>query len=190
MADTSPSMPSTFFRSATRRAADDEGSRQRRRTVRLAIVVLAGILVGIAIFAVVGAATRPQRTTPIHDPPVLAGQHLWGYCSGGFYARLDDTIVLTSSGHCASEGTVATAPDGATVRGVFGPAARSETCPHEGKTCAASDMNYLVVEPDQVPWGRLNLAAVAGPPSPSPPACPVPATVVTNPLAGSIRRMQ
>ena len=129
----------------------------RLRAVRLVIVVLAGILIGIGVLAVVAEVTRPQRTTQIHDPPVLAGQHLWGYCSGGFYARLDETIVLTSSGHCALEGTVATAPDGATVRGVFGPPARSQTCPHEGKKCAASDINFLVVEPDQIPWGRLNL---------------------------------
>ena len=129
----------------------------RIRAVRLAIVGLAGILVALTAFLVVPEITRPHRTTPIYDPPVLAGQHLWGYCSGGFYARTGDTIVLTSSGHCASEGTVATAPDGVTVRGVFGPASRSATCPYPDKTCAASDINYLVVEPSQIPWGRLNM---------------------------------
>jgi hypothetical protein len=93
----------------------------------------------------------------VYDPPVLAGQHLWGGCSGGFYARLGDTVVLTSSGHCATEGMVATDPDGVGVRGVFGPTARSATCPHDGKTCAASDMNYLTVAADQIPWGHLNV---------------------------------
>jgi hypothetical protein len=97
------------------------------------------------------------RSTPVYDPPVLAGQPLWGYCSGGFYARRGDTIVLTSTGHCTSEGTVATDPDGTGVRGVFGPAARAETCDRPGKTCAASDLNYLVVADDRIPWGRLNL---------------------------------
>ena len=66
----------------------------------------------------------------MYDPPVLAGQQLWGACAGGFYARHGDTIVLTSTGHCTREGTVAYDPDGVTVRGVFGPAARDATCPY------------------------------------------------------------
>ena len=93
----------------------------------------------------------------MYDPPVLAGQQLWGACAGGFYARLGDAIVLTSTGHCTTQGTVAYDADGATVRGVFGPAARDATCPYPGHTCAASDLNYLVVAPDRVPWGHLNV---------------------------------
>jgi len=132
-------------------------ARARARLVRLSIVVLAGLLLGIGTFSIVSAALQPRRTTPVYDPPVLAGQHLWGYCSGGFYARLGDTIVLTSTGHCASEGTVAYDPDGTTVRGVFGPAARDASCPYPGHTCAASDLNYLVVAKDRIPWGHLNV---------------------------------
>lgn len=129
----------------------------RLRATRLLIVGLAGILVAIGVYSVATAIGTPRRTTAVHDPPVLAGQHLYGLCSGGFYARLDDTIVLTSTGHCTSEGTVATDPDGTGVRGVFGPAAVSPTCAFEGKTCAASDLNYLVVDPARIPWGHLNL---------------------------------
>ncbi len=134
-------------------------SRPRRATVitRTIIVVLAGVLLGIAVFTVVNALTTPRRTTPVYDPPVLAGQQLWGACSGGVYARHGDTIVLTSTGHCTSEGTVAYDPDGTTVRGVFGPAARDATCPYPGHTCASSDINYLVVAPERVPWGHLNV---------------------------------
>lgn len=128
---------------------------RQARSVHLLTVGLAGILVVLTAALVIRTATQPRRTTAIYDPPVLAGQHLWGGCSGGFYARLGDTVVLTSSGHCATEGTVAT--DGGGVRGVFGPAARSATCSHAGKTCAASDMNYLVVAPDRIPWGHLNV---------------------------------
>lgn len=129
----------------------------RVRAVRLLIVVLAGLLVGIGAFSILSAVTQPRRTTALYDPPVLAGQHLWGYCSGGFYARLGDTIVLTSTGHCAAEGTVATDPDGTKVRGVFGPAARDASCPYPGHVCASSDINYLVVAPDRIPWGHLNV---------------------------------
>jgi hypothetical protein len=118
---------------------------------------MAGLLLGIGTFSIVSAVIQPRRTAPVFDPPVLAGQHLWGYCSGGFYARRGDTIVLTSTGHCTSEGAVAYDPDGTTVRGIFGPAARDALCPYPGHTCASSDINYLVVAQDRIPWGHLNV---------------------------------
>src|ERR687897_516401 len=72
-------------------------------------------------------------------------------------ARLEDAVVITSSAHCATEGMTAWEPDGRTVRGVFGPAALLEPCPYERHTCRPSDMNYLVMAPDRIPWGRLNV---------------------------------
>ena len=153
------------------------GTRGRVRLLRVLVVGLAGLLLGIGIFWVVGAVTQPRRTTPVYDPPVLAGQPVWGYCSGGFYARRGDTIVLTSTGHCTSEGTVAYGPDGTTVLGVFGPAARDASCPYPGHMCASSDLNYLVVAEDQIPWGHLNVVdlGTAGyrviPPGTKPLAC-------------------
>jgi hypothetical protein len=129
----------------------------QRRVVKLLGIVVVGVLIGIGGSVLVGAVTQPRRTTPVYDPPVLAGQTLWGFCSGGFYARRGGTIVLTSTGHCASEGTVATDPDGTGVRGVFGPVARDSTCPHPGHTCASSDLNYLIVARDRIPWGHLNV---------------------------------
>ena len=149
----------------------------RIRPARLLILVLAGVLVGIGALLLVRAALQPRRTTLVYDPPVLAGQQLWGYCAGGFYARHGESIVLTSTGHCTSEGTVAYDPDGVTVRGVFGPAARDPSCPHAGHTCAASDVNYLVVAADRIPWGHLNIVdlGTAGyriiPPETKPLAC-------------------
>jgi hypothetical protein len=127
------------------------------RPARAVIVVLVGLLVVIGGYSLLKTITEPRRTTAMYDPPVLAGQQLWGYCAGGFYARHGDTIVLTSTGHCTSEGTVAYDDDGTTMRGVFGPAARDATCPHAGHWCAASDLNYLVVAPDRIPWGHLNV---------------------------------
>ena len=123
-----------------------------------------GLLIGLAVIATIGVAaivvrqaSLTARATPVYDPPVLAGQQLWGACAGGFYARLGDAIVLTSSGHCTAEGTVAYADDRTTVRGFFGPEAIDPVCPHAGKRCMPSDMNYLLVAHDQVPWGHLNL---------------------------------
>ena len=102
--------------------------------------------------------SAPAPATPVYDPPVLAGQQLWGACSGGVYAHHGETqIVLTSTGHCTSPGTIAYDPDGVTIRGVFGPAARDATCPYPNHKCASSDLNYLVVAPDRIPWGHLNV---------------------------------
>ena len=152
-------------------------ARARVRPLRLLIFALACLLLGIGSFWIVNAATLARRTTPLYDPPVLAGQQLWGACAGGFYARHGDTIVLTSTGHCTTEGTVAYDPDGTTVRGVFGPAARDASCPYAGHTCAASDMNYLLVAEARIPWGHLNVVdlGTAGyriiPPGTRPLAC-------------------
>jgi hypothetical protein len=120
------------------------------------IVVLAVALLGVAASQLPPTLTN-RRTTPVYDPPVLAGQPLWGSCSGGVYARLGDQIVVTSSGHCTTPGTVAYDPDGVTVRGTFGEPARDATCPYTGHTCASSDINYLVVAPPRIPWGHLNV---------------------------------
>jgi hypothetical protein len=119
-------------------------------------VVGLGLLVGAGVLALV-RTMQPQRTSPVFDPPVLAGQQLWGACAGGFFALHGDAIVVTSSGHCATEGAVAYEPDGKTVRGVFGPAAQEPSCPHLGHTCSASDINYLVLAEDRIPWGHLNV---------------------------------
>jgi hypothetical protein len=128
-------------------------SRAWRRRSIVALVALAAVLGAMAIGR---EALRPRRTTPVYEPPVLAGQVLWGPCSGGFYARLGGRVVLTSTGHCTSEGTVATDPDGVGVRGVFGPKAQDATCPVPDHWCASSDINYLVVAADRIPWGHLD----------------------------------
>jgi hypothetical protein len=127
----------------------------RVRARNLLVVAIAGVFVGIGSFDIVVAVMTPRRTTPVYDPPVLAGQQIPGFCSGGFYARHGDTIVLTTTPHCASEGWVARDPGGMML-GVFGPTAKDATCPYAGHTCAASDMNYLIVAPDRIPWGHLN----------------------------------
>ena len=131
--------------------------RARLRPARLLIVVLVGVLVGIGAYALVSAITQPRRAEAPYVPPVIARQQVWAACAGGFYARRGNEIVLTSSGHCTSEGTVAYEPDGMTVRGVFGPIARDSSCRHAAHTCHASDMNYLVVAADRIPWSHLNV---------------------------------
>jgi hypothetical protein len=132
------------------------GARPRVRPFHLLLAVLVGLILATGFLAAT-RAMQPQRTTPVYDPPVLAGQQLWGACAGGFYARHGDTIVLTSTGHCTTEGAVAYDDDGTTVRGVFGPAARDASCPYPGHKCASSDLNFVVVAKDHIPWGHLNV---------------------------------
>ncbi len=121
------------------------------RARRLLIVVLLGVLVGIGLYWGVSTLTTPRRTTPLYDPPVLAGQRIPGYCSAGVYARRGNVVVLTSSPHCGGEGTIIPG------QGTVGPLAQDATCPYAGHTCHASDMNYVVVAPDRIPWGHLNV---------------------------------
>ena len=121
------------------------------RARRLVIVALLGVLLAMGLYWGVSEVTTPRRTTPLYDPPVLAGQRIPGYCSAGVYARRGDVIVLTSSPHCGGEGTVVG------EQGTVGPLAQDAACPYASHTCHASDMNYLVVAPDRVPWGHLNV---------------------------------
>ena len=133
-------------------------ARPRRARLSGRALLLAGVAAAFIVVGVILAGNVFSKLTmPGGGPLVLAGRQLWGSCAAGFYARLKSSIVLTSSAHCAAEGMTALDPVGRTVRGVFGPAAVLESCPHEGHTCRPSDMNYLVVARDQIPWGHLNV---------------------------------
>lgn len=118
-----------------------------------AIVLGLALALGVRAYMVV---TAPRRSTPVYDPPVLAGQWIPGYCSAGVYARVGDRIVLTTSPHCAGEGTVARDPATGVLLGTIGPTAKDATCPYPGHTCAASDLNYLIVDAARIPWGHLD----------------------------------
>jgi hypothetical protein len=76
-------------------------------------------------------------------------------CSGGFYARHGNTVVLTIAAHCAEPGTTLRDPRGRLV-GTFGPRAQLKDCP-TGRFCAPSDILALALAPDWIPWGHLNL---------------------------------
>lgn len=130
--------------------------RRRAPTLFLLMVASTALLVLAIYWWTTGPVTLSFRVTPVYDPPVLAGQMAWPGCGGGVYARIADSIVLTSSGHCAPEGDIAYDSDGKGVAGVWGPIAHSASCPYAGHTCAASDMNYLIVAADRIPWGHLN----------------------------------
>ena len=132
-------------------------SRRRRPIVVLGIAVWGLIIVVVAWWAigVLGEFVPSARSTPRYDPPVMAGQMVTGACSGGFYARDDQTIVITISAHCQEPG-VTLRDGGGRMLGILGPRAQLAECP-EGRFCAPSDFLTLAVAADLVPWGHLNL---------------------------------
>jgi hypothetical protein len=133
----------------------------RVRPARVVFLLLVALLVGM-----VSVIARPSviliagtwRTTPVYNPPVLAGQRIVGGCSGGVYARSSDgRLVVTSTGHCADGGTPVTLDDGRFL-GIFSAPSRAASCDRPGKDrCTASDMAYVAIVPAMIPWGRLNL---------------------------------
>lgn len=131
------------------------------RLVR-AFAILMPVVLVIAAAYLVGGAVRDFmgtiRKTPRFDPPVLAGQNVPGPCSsGGFYARDQQTIVLTMAAHCADAvpGGPLRDSEGRLV-GTFGQPAQLSDCPTD-RLCAPADMITLVPTPDRIPWGHLNL---------------------------------
>lgn len=132
--------------------------RLRARIVRLVTVVLLGVVLGLV--ATWGLATwrdreQTARTTTRFDPPVWAGQDVPGACSGGFYARRGQTVVLTIVAHCAVPGTELRDITGRLI-GTFGPMAQLPDCPPK-RLCAPSDFLTLALARDRIPWGHLNM---------------------------------
>jgi hypothetical protein len=118
-------------------------------------------VVGVGAFVAIDALrerAETARTTPRFDPPVLAGQNVPGPCAtGGFYARDEETIVLTMAAHCgvAKPGATLRGTDGRPV-GVFGRIAELSDCP-PGRFCAPADLVTLELAADRIAWGHLNL---------------------------------
>jgi hypothetical protein len=133
-------------------------TRRRARIVRAVTLLLAGFVIAIVAVSAPGVIrerVETARTTARFDPPVWAGQNVPGACSGGFYARHGETVVLTIVAHCADPGqTLRDAAGG--VIGVFGPRAELTDCP-PSRFCAPSDILAMAIAPAYIPWGHLNV---------------------------------
>lgn len=127
----------------------------RAFTVVAAVFALA--LVAAAAYLVMRDRAETVRAEPRFDPPVWAGQNVPGCGTGGFYARDQQEVVLTVAPHCfhSKPGTSMFDPDGRLV-GIFGPLAELPECP-AGRFCAPADIVPLILPPDRIPWGHLNM---------------------------------
>lgn len=134
--------------------------RPRIRLRRVLFVVLLAILATqVAWYGRIGLIWFAQihRATPVFDPPVLAGQGI-PFCSGGVYARAGDgRLVLTTTGHCLSEGEAVRTGDGRDLGTASAPSRWAALCDRPGKNrCTASDMAVIYLAPAMIPWGHLN----------------------------------
>ena len=125
------------------------------RVLELLLLVAAVAGSGALLIRSLDSRAETERTTARFDPQVWAGQNVPGACSGGFYARHGDTIVLTIVAHCATPGTTLRELFGQFI-GVFGPRAQLSDCP-VGRFCSPSDILTLALAADRIPWGHLNL---------------------------------
>jgi hypothetical protein len=131
---------------------------QIKRTLRVLEVVLLGVIVAAGAFwgvRAVGEREQTERTTSRYDPPVWAGQNVPNACSGGFYARRDETVVLTIVAHCATPGEALRDGSGHFL-GIFGARAQLDDCPVD-RFCAPSDFLTLALAANRIPWGHLNM---------------------------------
>ncbi len=126
--------------------------RNRIRWRRVVFITLVAILV-MLVLRVAGIARMVIRTTDRYDPPVMAGQPL--ACGAGFYARTGDRIFVTVSSHCYPAGSTQLFDD-ARLLGTLGRRPALADCP-KGRECYASDFTELILEPDLLPWGHLDL---------------------------------
>ncbi len=133
----------------------------RIRVRRVVFLVLAAVLVlQVGYFGRVGLIwfTQYRRTAPVYDPPVLAGQVVSPGCSGGVYARTEEgVLVITTTGHCSNTGDPKSMPDTGRFVGYASAPSNWDTCDLPGKNrCTASDMAYVPLVPEMIPWGHLN----------------------------------
>lgn len=131
---------------------------RRARIVRATTIVLAATVLALAGYwtsVAIEDRNETARTTARFEPPVWAGQNFIVGCAGGFYARHESTIVLTSSAHCGNPGDTLRDAQGQMI-GVLGPRAQLADCP-ESRFCAPSDFLAMALAPDRIPWGHLNV---------------------------------
>jgi len=129
-----------------------------REAFRPALAVVAGVVVCVLALAIGGARGGPDvaELATQADYGIMAGHEIGYPCFGNFYARHGEEVVLIAVAHChGQDGTQAFDGRGALL-GTWGPIAQVSPCDVPGHVCLASDMTYIVLAPDRIPWGSLD----------------------------------
>jgi hypothetical protein len=127
---------------------------ERREVVRALTWALAAALV--CLLAVVLLRFLPPVSAEYADDAIMAGHQIAYPCFGNFYARRGSVVVLIAVAHCRSTEGAPVADARGRLLGTWGPLATVDPCKVPGRRCLASDMTYIVLAPDRVPWGRLD----------------------------------
>ncbi len=131
-------------------------------TLRALILSALGLTISFTVLWLARTITAPTRPGPddpatAFTPPVLAGRGIdGGGRSGGVYARRGNDIVLTTTSHSIPPGAVPRGPGGVVI-GTFAQPAFTPDCPDASHRCMESDMSPIVLKPDAIPWGHLNV---------------------------------
>ena len=129
-----------------------------REALLLVLAVIVGGAVCVTALAIGSGRGGPgaAELAAQADYGIMAGHEIAYPCFGNFYARHGDAVVLIAVAHCHStEGSQAIDGRGE-VLGTWGPIAQVTPCDVPAHVCLASDMTYIVLAPDRVPWGRLD----------------------------------
>ena len=125
-----------------------------RQPMRLLLAVLAGLVVCVGALAL-GRALEPSPLVDT-DYRIMAGHEIAFPCFGNFYARHGGEVVLTAVAHCNGPEGTRVADGAGRLLGTWGPVAAITPCLEPGHRCLASDMSYIVLAPDRIPWGSLD----------------------------------
>ncbi len=121
----------------------------------LVIQLLLGVLVCLLALGLV-RLIAPFTVHRDGDYTLLAGHEIAYPCMGTFYARHDGDVVLVGVAHCYGGDGSRIADGSGRLVGTFGPLATFAPCDAADHRCLASDMTYITLEPDRIPWGRLD----------------------------------
>ncbi len=127
---------------------------ERREVVRTLTWTLVAALA--CLLAIVLLRFLPPMSAGYADDAIMAGHQIAYPCFGNVYARHGDKVVLVAVAHCHGvEGAAVTDARGRHL-GTWGPLALIDPCDAPDRRCLASDMTYVVLAPDRIPWGLLD----------------------------------
>ena len=127
---------------------------ERRQLVRTLTWTLVAALA--CLLAIVALRFLPPISAGYADDAIMAGHQIAYPCFGNLYARHGDTVVLVAVAHCRGAEGAPVADARGRHLGTWGPLALIDRCDVPDRRCLASDMTYIVLAPERIPWGLLD----------------------------------